>query len=60
MARPRKDINEALLLKKYFDGATSRELAKEFNISHSTVMDRVSKYIEVDVRFSIKRNVKLI
>ena len=54
MARPQKPLDEHLMLKKYLDGATSREIAKEFGVTQQTVMNRLYKYLEVKVGFSVQ------
>ena len=60
MARPFKDINEKLLVQRYLEGATSRELAKDFKISHLTVLNRVKKYVDIERQFVVKKSIKIL
>jgi len=58
MSRPFKDIDEKLLVQRYLDGATSRELAREFNLCKQTVLNRVSKYVDISVSVEVKKVVR--
>jgi DNA-binding transcriptional regulator LsrR (DeoR family) len=49
MARPKKDIDEKLLLSRYLEGATSRQLANEFHISQQTVLNRINQYVDISI-----------
>lgn len=53
IARPEKLLNEALLVKEYQEGYTSRELAERHGVSHATIIRRVSKYVDIKTRFSV-------
>ena len=45
--RPKKDINEKLLVNKFMSGSSSVELAKEFGVTRQTIMNRVKKYVRI-------------
>jgi len=58
MARPRKEIDEELLLQLYMSGMTSRDLAKKFKICQQTVLNRLYKYIDITVDVKVHKVLK--
>lgn len=57
MARPEKDIDSFLLLKRYEEGYSSRQIGREFGLSGTAVMKRINKLANVETH--IKRTIKL-
>jgi transposase len=56
MARPFKDIDDRILVKLFMEGYSSRELARKYNVTHQTILNRVKKYVDID--FDPNRSVK--
>ncbi|MDJ0304562.1 MULTISPECIES: hypothetical protein [Dehalobacter] len=60
MARPQISLDENYLVKRYLDGASSRDLAKEFNVNRNTIMSRLKKHVNIEFNLgnSVRKSAK--